>query len=56
MRLGTNATTSPPTHAWAGTVKGQLAVALAGLEDVILVALAGEQYRMVRLPPPGSGR
>lgn len=49
MRLGTNDRTSPPIHAWAAGVRGQLAAELAGLEDVTLVALAGEQYRTVLL-------
>lgn len=43
MRLGTNARTSPPIHQWAAMVREQL----AGLEDVTLIALAGEQYRTV---------
>jgi hypothetical protein len=41
MRLGTNHPTSPPIHAWADRVRGQLDVELAGLEDVTLVVLAG---------------
>lgn len=47
MRLGTNHTTSPPIHAWAAGVRGQLDVELAGLEDATLVVLAGEQYRTI---------
>jgi hypothetical protein len=47
MRLGTNDRTSPPIHAWATRVRAQLEAELAGVEDVTLVALAGEQYRTV---------
>jgi hypothetical protein len=45
VRLGTNHRTSPPIHTWAAGVRGQLDAELAGLENVTLVALAGEQYR-----------
>lgn len=46
IRLGTNHRTTPPIHQWAAGVKAQLAEELAGLENVKLIALAGEQYRM----------
>ncbi|GAA2130786.1 hypothetical protein GCM10009825_12020 [Arthrobacter humicola] len=36
---------TPPIHEWAARVREQLAVELAGLENVTLIALAGEQYR-----------
>ncbi|HEX9227536.1 MAG TPA: hypothetical protein VF885_12910 [Arthrobacter sp.] len=49
MRLGTNDRTSPPIHTWAAGVRAQLEVELAGLDDVSLIALAGEQYRTVLL-------
>lgn len=49
MRLGTNDRTSPPIHTWAAGVRAQLDTELAGLGDVTLVALAGEQYRTVLL-------
>ena len=49
MRLGTNDRTSPPIHTWAAGVRAQLDTELAGLGDVALVALAGEQYRTVLL-------
>ncbi|HEX9088882.1 MAG TPA: hypothetical protein VF867_15295 [Arthrobacter sp.] len=49
MRLGTNDRTSPPIHTWAAGVRAQLDVELAGIEDLTLVALAGEQYRTVLL-------
>lgn len=45
MRLGSSHRTTPPIPQWAARVREQLAVELAGLEDVKLVALAGEQYR-----------
>lgn len=45
MRLGTNHRTSPPIHQWGDMVKAQLEVELAGLENVKLLVLAGEQYR-----------
>lgn len=45
IRLGTNHRTTPPIHQWAAGVKAQLAEELAGLDNVKLVALAGEQYR-----------
>jgi hypothetical protein len=51
MRLGTNHRTSPPIHQWGARVKEQFAAELAGLENVTLVALAGEQYRIAM---PGS--
>lgn len=47
MRLGTNHRTSPPIHQWGARVKDQLDAELAGLENITLVALAGEQYRIV---------
>ena len=34
VRLGTNDRTSPPIHACAGGVRAQLAIELAGLENV----------------------
>lgn len=43
MRLG-NHRTLPPIHAWCHRVQEQLAAALSGLEDVMLIVLAGEQY------------
>lgn len=46
MRLGTNHRTTPPIHQWGAMVRDQLAAELAGLEDVTLIALAGEQYRV----------
>jgi hypothetical protein len=46
IRLGTNHRTTPPIHQWAAGVREQLAVELAGLENVKLIALAGEQYRV----------
>lgn len=49
VKLGTNAPTSSPIHQWADRVRGQLAVELAGIENDILIALAGEQYRTVLL-------
>lgn len=49
VRLGTNHRTTPPIHQWADTVRGQLDTELAGLKDVTLVALAGEQYRTALL-------
>ena len=49
MRLGANARTSPPIHQWAARVRAQLDVELAGIDDITLVALAGEQYRTVLL-------
>jgi hypothetical protein len=45
MKLGVNHRTAPPIHQWAATVQAQLAAELAGLENVKLVVLAGEQYR-----------
>jgi hypothetical protein len=45
VRLGTNRPSSPPIHQWAGMVRDQLAAELEGLENIALVALAGEQYR-----------
>lgn len=45
MRLGTSHRTTPPIHLWAALVKAQLDVELAGLQNVTLIALAGEQYR-----------
>jgi hypothetical protein len=63
IRLGTNHRTSPPIHQWADMVKGQLYAELAGLENVTLIALAGEQYRTalrdvpwpVEIPMKGLG-
>lgn len=46
IRLGTNHRTTPPIHQWAARVKAQLDDELAGLDNVKLIALAGEQYRM----------
>lgn len=45
VKLGTNARTSPPIHQWAATVREQLTAELAGVENLKLVVLAGEQYR-----------
>jgi hypothetical protein len=47
MRLGNNDRTSPPIRACAASVRAQLEVGLSGVEDVTLVALAGERYRTV---------
>lgn len=44
-RLGTNHWTSPLIHAWCDQVQEQLTAELAGLENVTLTVLAGEQYR-----------
>jgi hypothetical protein len=63
MRLGTNHRTSPPIHQWGARVKEQLDAELAGLANVTLVALAGEQYRIavhnsrwpVEIPMKGLG-
>jgi hypothetical protein len=63
MRLGTNHRTSPPIHQWDARVKEQLDAELAGLANVTLVALAGEQYRIavhnsrwpVEIPMKGLG-
>jgi hypothetical protein len=63
MRLGTGHRTSPPIHQWGARVKAQLDVELAGLENVTLIALAGEQYRSavyssrwpVEIPMKGLG-
>ncbi|WP_200952103.1 DUF6884 domain-containing protein [Arthrobacter sp. Soil736] len=49
MRLGTNHRTTPPIHPWAARVRDQMAVEFAGIENVKLIALAGEQYRTVLL-------
>ena len=49
LHTGTNHRTTPPIHQWADTVRGQLDTELAGLKDVTLVALAGEQYRTALL-------
>ena len=46
IRLGTKHRSTPPIHQWAAGVRDQLAVELAGLENVTLIALAGEQYRI----------
>jgi hypothetical protein len=46
IRLGTNHRTTPPIHQWGARVKEQLDAELAGLENVTLIALAGEQYRI----------
>lgn len=48
---------------WGARVKAQLAVELAGLENVTVIALAGEQYRVavhnsrwpVEIPMKGLG-
>jgi hypothetical protein len=45
MRLGTSHRTTPPIHQWAARVKKQLAAEFAGLKNVRLIVLAGEQYR-----------
>lgn len=45
VKLGTNARTSPPIHQWSVTVREQLTAELAGVENLKLVVLAGEQYR-----------
>jgi hypothetical protein len=45
MRLGTNRRTSPPIQSWCNRVQERLAAELAGLENVTLTVLAGEQYR-----------
>ena len=52
MRLGTNDRTSPPIHSWAAGVQEQMAAELAGLENVTLVVLAGEQYRTILRDSP----
>jgi hypothetical protein len=44
-KLGTNPRTSPPIHQWAATVREQLTAELAGIENVKLIAVAGQQYR-----------
>jgi hypothetical protein len=54
---------APPIQEWAAGVRGQLDVELAGLQNVRVVALAGEQYRTalhnvpwsVELPMKGLG-
>ncbi|MET1155545.1 DUF6884 domain-containing protein [Arthrobacter sp.] len=45
VRLGTNHRTATPIHTWAAGVRDQLADELDGLQNVKLIALAGEQYR-----------
>jgi hypothetical protein len=63
VRLGTNHPGTPPIHQWGAMVKEQLAAELAGLENVTLIALAGEQYRVavrgvpwpVEIPMQGLG-
>jgi cytoplasmic iron level regulating protein YaaA (DUF328/UPF0246 family) len=45
LRLGAGTGGSAPIHAWAAKVRDQLAVELDGLENVLLIALAGERYR-----------
>lgn len=50
IKLGTNAPDSPPIHQWADGVRKQLAAELADVPRVVLVALAGEQYRTVLRP------
>lgn len=52
MKLGVNHRTAPPIHQWAATVREQLAVELEGIENVTLIALAGEQYRTVLCNSP----
>jgi hypothetical protein len=53
MRLSTNHRTSPPIRQWGARVKDQLELELAGLANVTLVALAGEQYRTAIRDVPG---
>lgn len=63
IRLGTNHRSTPPIHQWGARVKDQLDAELAGLENVTLIALAGEQYRIavhnsrwpVEIPMKGLG-
>jgi hypothetical protein len=45
IRLGANHKTSPSTYLWAARVQEQMAAEFAGLANVKIVALAGEQYR-----------
>lgn len=57
QKLGSNALDpatlqplSPPIHKWADGVREQLATELADIPRVVLVALAGEQYRTILRP------
>ncbi|GAC1454646.1 MAG: hypothetical protein PVSMB10_12550 [Pseudarthrobacter sp.] len=45
VSLGINYRSTRPIHQWGAMVKDQLGAELTGLDDVTLVALAGEQYR-----------
>lgn len=47
MRLGTNHRTSLPIHQWCNKVQAQLELGLAGVENVKLIVLAGEQYQQL---------
>jgi hypothetical protein len=46
VRLGTSHRNTPPIHQWGARVRDQLLAELAGLENVTIIALAGEQYRI----------
>lgn len=50
IKLGVNHRDSPPIHQWADRVRVQLAEELVEVPRVVLVTLAGEQYRTVLRP------